>query len=45
VSPVEWGQWDPFQRYTLYKLSVSKNEPEQFHDALKEFREGIGVPS
>ena len=45
VSPMEWGQWDPFQRYALYKLSVSINVPEQFREALKEFREGIGVPS
>jgi hypothetical protein len=45
VSPAEWAQWDPFQRYALYKLSVSKNEPEQFRKALDEFREGIGIPS
>ena len=45
VSPAEWAQWDPFQRYALYKLSVSKNEPEQFREALEEFREGIGTQS
>jgi len=45
VSSEEWAQWDPFQRYALHKLSVSKNEPEQFREALEEFREGIGIPS
>ena len=45
VSSEEWVQWDPFQRYALYKLSVSKNEPEQFRKALDEFRAGIGIPS
>ncbi len=45
VSSEEWAQWDPFQRYALYKLSVSKNEPEQLRKALEEFREGIGISS
>lgn len=45
VSSEEWAQWDPFQRYALDKLSVSKNEPEQFREALEEFREGIGMQS
>ncbi|MGH7772775.1 MAG: nitrate reductase associated protein [Candidatus Binatia bacterium] len=39
VTLDEWSQWNLYQRYALFKLSISKNEPEQFHDALKEFRE------
>ncbi len=45
VSSEEWAQWNPFQRYALDKLSISKNEPEQFREALEEFREGISIPS
>ena len=41
----EWSQWDRYQRYALFKLSISKNEPEQFFEALQEFRERIGHPS
>ncbi len=40
VSSEEWARWDTFQRYALYKLSISKNEPEHFQEALEEFREG-----
>lgn len=39
VTLKEWSQWHPCQRYALFKLSISKNEPEQFHQALQEFRE------
>ena len=39
VRPEEWRRWDSCQRYALYKLSISKNEPEQFAAVLKEFRE------
>ena len=45
VSSEEWARWDSFQRYALYKLSISKNEPEIFHEALEEFREGSCGPS
>jgi hypothetical protein len=40
VTLQEWAGWGLYQRYALYKLSVSKNEPEQFFAALREFREG-----
>lgn len=39
VSPEEWRALDFYRRYALYKLSNSKNEPEQFFAALEEFRE------
>lgn len=45
VTLTEWSQWNLGQRYALFKLSISKNEPEQFYEALREFREGIGGPS
>lgn len=35
----EWSRLNSCQRYALYKLSISKNEPEQFFAVLKEFRE------
>jgi hypothetical protein len=38
VTLQEWARWDLYQRYALYKTSVSKNEPEQFFAALSEFR-------
>lgn len=40
VTPDEWRQWNIYQRYALFKLSVSNNEPEAFHETLLEFREG-----
>ena len=40
VTHEEWGQWNLCQRYALFKLSIAKNEPEQFYEALREFREG-----
>lgn len=39
VTLREWLRLDLFQRYALFKLSVSKNEPEQFFALLREFRE------
>lgn len=45
VSSEEWARWDSFQRYALYKLSVSKNEPERFREALEEFRGRFGSSS
>lgn len=45
VTLKEWSQWNLCQRYALFKLSVSKNEPEQFFAALREFREGSSQPS
>lgn len=45
VTVEEWSRWDLGQRYALFKLSISKNEPEVFFAALKEFREGNGNPS
>lgn len=45
VTAQEWTQWDPCQRYALFKLSASKNEPEQFFAALQEFRETSGQSS
>jgi hypothetical protein len=43
VTQKEWAQWNPNERYALFKLSISKNEPEQFYQALREFREAKGV--
>ena len=42
VTREEWRQWDSYQRYALFKLAISKNEPEQFFEALKEFRSSRG---
>lgn len=39
ATPQEWRQWNSCQRYALLKLSITKNEPEQFFQALREFRE------
>jgi hypothetical protein len=38
VTLGEWAQWNACQRFALFKLSVSKNEPEKFDQALREFR-------
>ncbi len=38
VTLEEWSQWNTYQRFALSKLSVSKNEPEKFYQALQEFR-------
>jgi len=38
VTSQEWRQWNSCQRYAVFKLSTSKNDPEQFFQALKEFR-------
>ena len=45
VIPEEWAQWNPYERYALFKLSISKNDPEPFYEALREFRAGIDRPS
>lgn len=45
VMPEEWHRWNPYQRYALYKVSISKNEPEQFYDLLGEFREAASRES
>jgi len=45
VTAEEWRQWNLGQRYALFKLSISKNEPEAFFAALQEFREASGNPS
>ncbi|MFQ5904528.1 MAG: nitrate reductase associated protein [Candidatus Binatia bacterium] len=42
VTLKEWNQWNLCWRYALFKLSISKNEPEKFYEALREFREGQG---
>jgi hypothetical protein len=38
VARSEWSRWNPYQRYALFKLAISKNDREQFHAALEEFR-------
>ena len=38
VTLEEWSRWNTCQRFALFKLSVSKNEPEKFYQALQEFR-------
>ena len=40
VILAEWRAWNPCQRYALIKLSVTKNEPELFIQAIKEFGGG-----
>lgn len=45
VTLEEWTQWNRYQRYALFKLSISKNEPNQFYEALREFRRRAGSPS
>ena len=45
VTPAEWSRWNSCQRYALFKLALSKNEPEQFYHALGEFREPAGKPT
>lgn len=42
ISLEEWRGFNSCQRYALYKLSISKNEPEQFFAVLSEFREAGG---
>ncbi|OGQ84419.1 MAG: hypothetical protein A3F90_18220 [Deltaproteobacteria bacterium RIFCSPLOWO2_12_FULL_60_19] len=37
VTLAEWRAWNCCQRYALIKLSVTKNEPELFIQAIKEF--------
>ncbi len=38
ITTDEWNSWNHCQRYAAYKLSISKNEPEKFKEALLEFR-------
>ena len=42
VTSQEWRRWNSYQRYALLKLTSSKNEPELFFQALKEFRSSRG---
>lgn len=42
VTSQEWRRWNSCQRYALFKLTGSKNEPEQFFQALHEFRSPRG---
>jgi hypothetical protein len=39
ISLEEWTRWQSHQRYALYKTAVSKSDPQQFFDVLKELRE------
>jgi hypothetical protein len=39
VTEEEWSRWKSYQRYALYKTSVSKSDPEEFFAVLTEFRE------
>ena len=36
----EWQSWEPHQRYALYKMAISKSQPEAFADILDELRAG-----
>ncbi len=45
VTTDEWNGWNVYQRYAVYKLSISKNEPEKFEQALQEFRARQGGQS
>ncbi|HEX9446229.1 MAG TPA: nitrate reductase associated protein [Candidatus Binatia bacterium] len=42
VTDLEWTGWGRFQRYALLKLALSRNDPDRFARALKEFRERDG---
>ena len=37
ITLAEWRAWNRYQRYALIKLSTTKNEPELFIQAIKEF--------
>ena len=39
LEDVGWSRLNVYERYALYKLAVSKNEPEKFNEALLEFCE------
>jgi hypothetical protein len=41
----EWSRWNIHQRYALFKVSTSKNEPEEFYGLLSEFRKETSKPS
>ena len=34
----EWQNWEPHQRYALYKTALSKSQPEAFADIVDELR-------
>ena len=38
ITISEWQNWEPHQRYALYKTAVSKSQPEAFADILDELR-------
>jgi hypothetical protein len=38
IELAEWQRWLPHQRYALYKMAVSKSQPEAFADILDELR-------
>ena len=38
VMLTEWRDWEPHQRYALYKTAISKSQPEAFADILDELR-------
>lgn len=42
ITLEEWQKYNLCQRYALFKLSISKNEPEQFFNVVGEFHEGDG---
>jgi len=39
ITVEEWKRWNACQRYALFKLSASRNEPAAFPETLREFRE------
>jgi hypothetical protein len=41
----EWQNWEPHQRYALYKTAVSKSQPEAFGDILDELRAAKKSPT
>lgn len=45
ITLQEWSRWNVYQRYALFKLSISKNEPEEFFGLLSDLREETGKPS
>jgi hypothetical protein len=38
VSLVEWARWQPHERYALYKMAISTNQPEAFAQILEQLR-------
>jgi hypothetical protein len=45
VMLTEWQGWEFHQRYALYKMAISKSQPEAFADILDELRTARKSPA